>query len=437
MKMLRLLPVIALLAVSFAGAQTVDNKPEIKTAVLDSLTSKIEESAFVPGVDFKKFREFLAAEKPKIDESKNDDEFRNSVNLALRKFGFSHIMLATPKDINQRTTGKTTGIGITSVPVEGGRMITRVIEDSPASKAGLEAGDIIIEVDGKKVDEKTSMTGDEGTTIKLRIKKSNGKKFDFSIIRRPFSTVQKDTIKTIAPKTALLTIHTFDRAYDAKAVDELMKEAVKADNLIVDLRLNGGGAIVNLFHLAGYFLDSDVRMGSMLNRSSLSKFRAEKMREPADLKELIPYATARLNAVDQQIGFRGNLVILINGGTGSASEIFTASLREQYGKVVTESGEEEFDPKIGQLNVIGQKSAGAVLFSTYNPIANGFYVQLPIADYLTSAGVRLEANPITPDVTVEGSPFVLPGQPDKTVEAALALFERIRLRKERGGEIQR
>jgi carboxyl-terminal processing protease len=212
-----------------------------------------------------------------------------------------------------------------------------------------------------------------------------------------------------------------------------MTEAMKADNLIVDLRLNGGGAVVNLFHLAGYFMDPDVRMGSMLNRATMTKFRSEKKRDPSDLKELIPFASIQLTAVEQAKGFRGNVVILINGGTGSASEILTASLREQYGKVVTENGTEEYDPKIGQLNVVGQKSAGAVLFSTYNPIAQGFFVQLPIADYVTSTGVRLESNPIVPDVLIEGPPIILPGQPDKAIDVALSIFERIRLRKERGG----
>ena len=433
MKFSRILPIALLVLASASFAQTIDKKPEARAEVLESLTAKIEQLAFVPGVDFKKFRDFLAAEKPKIDEAKNDEEFRNSVNIALRKFGFSHILLATPKDMNQRTTGKTTGIGITSVPTEGGRLITRVVEDSPASKAGLEVGDVIIEVDGKKVDEKTIMVGDEGTVIKLRVQKPSGKKFDFTITRRLVSTVIKDTIKEIAPRTALLTVHTFDRAYDPKLIDSLMTEAMKADNLIVDLRLNGGGAVVNLFHLAGYFMDPDVRMGSMLNRATMTKFKSEKKRDPSDLKELIPFASIQLTAVEQAKGFRGNVVILINGGTGSASEILTASLREQYGKVVTENGTEEYDPKIGQLNVVGQKSAGAVLFSTYNPIAQGFFVQLPIADYVTSTGVRLESNPIVPDVLIEGPPIILPGQPDKAIDVALSIFERIRLRKERGG----
>ncbi|MEI7577641.1 MAG: S41 family peptidase [Armatimonadota bacterium] len=433
MKTFRLLPLVALLIASNGFAQTIDKNPEARAEVLESLTTKIEQTAFIPGIDFKKFREFLAAEKPRIDEAKNDEEFRNSVNVALRKFGFSHILLATPKDMDQRTTGKTTGIGITSIFSDGGRLVTRVVEDSPASKAGLEVGDLIIEIDGKKIDEKTVMVGEAGTIVKLRVKKADGKTYDFTITRRLVSTVVKDTIKEIAPKTMLLTIHTFDRAYDRSAVDALMKQAIGSDNLVVDLRLNGGGAVLNLFHLAGYFLDSDVRMGTMLNRASLTKFRLEQKREPADLKELAPYSTIQLSADEQSIGFRGNVVILINGGTGSASEIFTASMREQYGKIVNENGNEEYDPKIGQLNVVGQKSAGAVLFSTYNPIAQGFYVQLPIADYLTSAGVRLEANPLSPDVMVEAPPFILPGKPDKALEAALAIFERIKIRKQRGG----
>ena len=149
MKFARILPIALLVFASASFAQTIDKKPEARAEVLESLTAKIEQLAFVPGVDFKKLREFLAAEKPKIDEAKNDEEFRNSVNIALRKFGFSHILLATPKDMNQRTTGKTTGIGITSVLAEGGRLITRVVDDSPASKAGIEVGDVIIEVDGK------------------------------------------------------------------------------------------------------------------------------------------------------------------------------------------------------------------------------------------------------------------------------------------------
>ena len=433
MKTFRLLPLVALLIASTSFAQTIDKNPEARAEVLESLTTKIEQTAFIPGIDFKKFREFLAAEKPRIDEAKNDEEFRNSVNVALRKFGFSHILLATPKDMDQRTTGKTTGIGITSILSDGGRLITRVVDDSPASKAGLEVGDLIVEIDGKKIDEKTVMVGEAGTIVKLRVKKADGKKYDFTITRRLVSTVVKDTIKEIAPKTMLLTIHTFDRAYDRAAVDALMKKVIGADNLVIDLRLNGGGAVLNLFHLAGYFLDSDVRMGTMLNRASLTKFRLEQQREPSDLKELAPYSTIQLNAEEQSVGFRGNVVILINGGTGSASEIFTASMREQYGKIVNENGTEEYDPRIGQLNVVGQRSAGAVLFSTYNPIAQGFYVQLPIADYLTSAGVRLEANPLSPDVVVEAPPFILPGKPDKALEAALAIFERIKIRKQRIG----
>lgn len=432
MKM-RALGIAILLLPALLAAQTIDKKPELKQEILDSLVARLEQRAFVPGVDFKKFREFLAAEQPQIDKAKNDEEFKTAVNSALRKFGFSHIVMATPKDMERRNTGKTVGIGITSYFEKGARVITRVVEKSPAGDAGLEVGDLIILVDGKPITETLDILGEDGSKIKLRVKKPNGKTFDYTITRRPFSTIQKDTLTFINPETAILKVHTFERAYDKDRIAELMSESMRAKNLIVDLRMNGGGAILNLFHLVGFFLDPDIPIGAMLDRTTLNRFKKENNRDPKDLKELMAFVPEMITPFEQKVAFRGNLAVLINPGSASASEIFTASLREQYGKVVDESGTMTIDPKIGAFTVIGQPSAGAVLFSTFNPIAQGFYLQLPVADYLTAGGVRLEANPIIPDVKVDGAPFQLPGKPDGAVDAALALFERAKLRETRSG----
>ena len=237
---------LALVFAFSVNAQTVDGKPEIRTEILNKLTSQIENMAFVPGTDFKKWDEFLKLERTKIDESKNDDEFKTSVNNALHKFGFSHILLATPKDATVRATGQTTGIGVSSQPLpEGGRVILRVVEKSPASEAGLEAGDIMQEVDGNKVTETTVISGVSGSKVKLKILKPSGKTFEYTIIRRPFSTIRKDEFKMLNSATGLLKVNTFDNSYNATLIDEYMHDAVKAKNLIVDLRYNGGGAVSN------------------------------------------------------------------------------------------------------------------------------------------------------------------------------------------------
>jgi carboxyl-terminal processing protease len=130
--------------------------------------------------------------------------------------------------------------------------------------------------------------------------------------------------------------------------------------------------------------------------------------------------------------FTGNLIVLINGGTGSASEIFAASMHDLYGKkTVDKEGAVVPDKSPVNCTIIGSKSAGAVLFSTYMSASNGFALQLPVADYLTPATNRLEGNPIVPDVTTEDPKVFLPNAPDKTIEAALAIAERNRLRESR------
>lgn len=407
-------------------AQTVDDKPEVKKEILNSVSNTINLRAFVPGVDFKKWNTFLENERAKIEAAKNDDEFKTALNAALRKFGFSHIALATPKDWNTRTTGTTVGIGITSQPAEGGRVITRVVEGGPAADAGLEPGDTIILFDGKPVTDATVMTGTEGSIAKIRIKKSTGKTFDYEIKRRPFSTVRKDEVKWINDKTAVVKINTFDRAYNKGTVADLMKEAVKAKNLVIDLRNNGGGAVLNLFDFAGYFLEPELKLGSFLDRRALDRYKKEVQAEPADLAVLTPFSFDLMRPVPQKLKFRGNVSILINGGTGSASEIFTSAMREWYGKYsVDESGTIIAAKENFQVSIVGNKSAGAVLFSTYAPVGNGFYLQYPLADYLTPNGNRLEGNPIEPDVKVDEFTAWKKDQPDKAIETSVVIFERL------------
>ncbi len=418
-----------------ANAQTIDGKPEIRTEILDRLTSRIENVAFVPGIDFKKWDDFLSKEKPKIEEAKNDDEFKTAVNEALRKFGFSHIVLASPRDANVRNTGQTVGIGISSQPAPDGvgRVIIRVVENSPASEAGLEPGDTLLEIDGEKITDKTVMTGESGTKIKIKVKKSTGKLYEYTITRRKFSTVRKDEFRMLNANTGYLKINTFDRAYDSKLIDDYMKDAVKAQTLVVDLRFNGGGAVSNLLHFAGYFVDPKLKLGYMLDRSSVTKFKKKENRDPASLGELTPFAnTFIMTPQKADLKFKGNLVVLINAGTGSASEIFTASMRDLYGKkTVDKDGNIVADTSDAQISVIGSKSAGAVLFSTFTDASNGFALQIPIADYLTPSAGRLEGNPIVPDVTAEDPKLLLPNAQDKVIDAALALSERYRLREAR------
>lgn len=430
------LSLVFMASVSIVFAQTVDSKPEVKKEILERMTQRIENFAFVPGVKFDTWDSFLEAQKAKIEEAKDDTEFKAAVNEALRKFGFSHIVLQSPKDMQARASGQTVGIGITSQEAEdkSGRIILRVIDKSPAKEAGLEPGDKIVEVDGKPMTSTTVLTGADGTKVKLKIVKSDGKKFEYVITRRPFSTVVKDDFRKINDTTGLVKINTFDRAYNAETVDNLMVDAVKMKNLIVDLRFNGGGAVINLLHFAGYFVDPELKLGYMLDRGAVTRYRLNEKKESPALTDLVQYANGVIMTPRKAKGrFNGNLVVLINGGTGSASEIFTAAMRDLYGKkkvdaegkVVTDTAPSK------SFAVVGTKSAGAVLFSTYVDAAHGFMLQMPVADYLTPSQNRLEGNPIVPDVEAADPKLFLATVPDKPIESALSLFERFKLRENR------
>ena len=101
--------------------------------------------------------------------------------------------------------------------------------------------------------------------------------------------------------------------------------------------------------------------------------------------------------------FKGDLVVLIDGGTGSASEMIVAALKDYRG-----------------ATMIGTKSAGAVLASAMRPLEHGFLLQFPMMDYVTIKGRRLEGNGLLPDVTAPTPRF---GAPDIGVQEALRVFK--------------
>jgi len=126
---------VLLLAVG-ASAQTVDDKPDVKSEVVQKVSEIINRRAYVPGVDFLQWSKYLEEVQPKIDGAKDDTEFQIAMNTALTKFGTSHMVLFTPKQADQRRTGSTVGVGITTMPTEdlSGLVVIRTVKDAPADE---------------------------------------------------------------------------------------------------------------------------------------------------------------------------------------------------------------------------------------------------------------------------------------------------------------
>lgn len=392
-----------MLLTAAAPAQEGTLKEETKTEVLERVNTLVTKSAFVPGIDFSKWTSFIEAEKTNLEAAKSDEDFQRVINGALSKFGASHIVLSTPKAAEVRRTGQTVGVGITTQPTDDGLTIVRTVKGAPADLAGLRPGDVITLVDGKAVEGIKGIPGPEGTTVTLTVKRGTESK-EYTIKRERFSTVRPEELAWVDKDTARLSIYTFDFTYDRDRVESLMKDAQKARNLIVDLRDNGGGAVVNLEHLLGMLCPPDKPIGTFISKSLVRRYNEETGEDGKDLAKVAAWSDQKIKPrLNRRVArYKGNIAVLVNRWSGSASEIAAAALRDNAG-----------------ATVVGTKSAGAVLVSVIVPASNGFMLQYPLSDYVTVSGLRLEGNGVTPDVEAADPKLRLPDTKDEVVEKAV------------------
>lgn len=382
--------------------------PEVKQQVVSKVTDILTRAAYVPGVDFAKVGEYLETEKEKIDAAKSDEELQSAINSALAKFGMSHVVLTTPRMAEQRRTQQTVGVGITTQPDDEGHLvIIRTAKDASAEKAGIVPGDVVTAVDGKPVNGISGIPGPEGTTVTLTIRRADGKSKDFTLVRKPFSIKRPEELTWVSKDTARLAIYTFDFSYNSENVEKLMTEALRAQNLIIDLRDNGGGAVRNLEHLMGMLLPPDKPIGTFVSRSLVRQYQEATSDPSSDPVKVAAWTEDKIMpSLNRRVPrFKGNVVVLVNRFSGSASEIAAAALREGIG-----------------AKVVGSKSAGAVLVSVIVPATNGFMLQYPLMDYISAKGLRLEGNGVTPDVVAEEPKIRLPNTKDEALDKAKTVF---------------
>ncbi|MBC8064886.1 MAG: PDZ domain-containing protein [Chlorobia bacterium] len=405
---------ISLLAPN-AQAQSAKIDAAGKKEVLEVMTKRITQNAYVPGVDFNKLNALLEKQKADLDKAETEDQFSDAVNTALQEFGFSHIVLMQPVAVNARVNRSSVGIGVNIQPHEDGILVVRVVPKAPADEAGIVAGDILVKANGKQITDPSDLRGEEGQQVTISVRKADGKMKDYTITRRKFSTVRPEELKWVDKDTAAISIYTFDLSYDKENVEKLMAEASKAKNLIVDLRNNGGGAVMNMTHFLGMVLPKETKIGTFVNKRLVDDFVKEKGGNPNDLKAIAEFSEAGKLRPWANVNvpvFKGKIAVLVNGASGSASEITAQALKEYV-----------------NAPIVGTKSAGAVLVSVMQPLVRGFQVQFPISDYVSAKGVRLEHNGVPVDVEAKTPQEIMPGKADPAWQFALDLLAKINLPK--------
>ena len=317
-----------------------------------------------------------------------DVETKNLVNGAINGMLSSldpHSAYLTPdlyKDLQSDTQGRFGGLGI-EITVKGGMLtVVSPIEDTPAHKAGIKPGDQIFKIedeftkDMSLVDAVKKMRGLKGTKINLTIRRENATDLiDVSLVR-DIIRVQSVKSRSLEPGYGYVRLAQFQERSDRdvqRAMEKLAAEASGLKGLVLDLRNNPGGLLNQAVRVSDLFLDSGMIVytdGRI--ESQKQKFFAQKEGTWMDFP----------------------LVVLVNGGSASASEIVAGALQDHKRAVV-----------------LGTKSFGKGSVQTILPLDDNSALRLTTARYFTPKGRSIQATGIVPDILIDNIPLQ-DGKPD-------------------------
>jgi carboxyl-terminal processing protease len=296
---------------------------------------------------------------------------------------------AETTEFDQNLNGKLEGIGAELTVRNGILVVVSPLKDSPAEKAGLLPGDIVYKIDGKLTSDMTlfdaimKIRGEMGTKVVLAIMRDKIKDpFDVEIVR---AKVNVDSVSMLDKGQGIysITINEFNDTtkpeFDAKIKELLLLEP---KGLILDLRYNGGGYLDGSVDVASEFLKGKVEVATI------------KRRDAAENETLYTNGNARLPDVP--------LVVLINGGSASASEIVAGALQ---------------DHKRGVL--MGETSFGKGSVQEVDKLNDGSSIRMTIAKWYTPLGNNVGEKGITPDIKVETTDADADANKDPQLDAAV------------------
>ncbi len=293
---------------------------------------------------------------------------------------------------DEQATGAYEGIGVELLQQQDNTLkVVSPIDDTPAARAGLRAGDLIVAIDGKPIGAIEAMEplrGPAGSQVVLTIERGEEKPFDVTVTRE---TIRVTSVRSrmLEPGYGYVRISTFQADTGAdfqKHVAQLQAQAGgKLKGLVLDLRSNPGGLLTAAVQVADDLLDKGVIV-STRGRISVSDARFEAT--PGDLMRGAP------------------VVVLVDAGSASASEVLAGALHDNQ-----------------RARIVGSRTFGKGSVQTVLPLDNGDSVKLTTARYYTPSGRSIQATGIVPDL--ELAPEA--GNADKDMPAAIADFSEAKL----------
>ncbi len=327
----------------------------------------------------------------------NEDAYV-AINTMVASLNDPYTKFMDPKEFAEETNsikGSLKGIGVQIGVKDGKLMVIAPIEDTPAEKAGLQADDEILEINGEStkgitVDKAADkIRGKEGTTVTLLVKRKGMEPKKYTITRAEIeikSISQKLPVEMKIPDDfCYIRLSSFISRNAASEFGEILNNSKDKKGYIIDLRSNPGGLLSNAIYISDMFLHG----GTIVSTVDRDGY-----------KETQKASTGTYT--DKPV------VVLINKGSASASEIFSGAMKDN-----------------GRAIIIGEQSFGKGLVQEINKLPYEAGINITIQKYLTPNGTDINKKGITPDITVELTEENVKNKDDVQLKKAIEVLSKM------------
>ena len=307
-----------------------------------------------------------------VDPSKSMDAAINGLLQSLDPYS-AYMTPESFESMQTETSGEFGGLGI-EVGMEAGVVkVISPIDDTPASKAGLKAGDYIVKIEGTQVQGKTLteavelMRGPVGSSLEITVRRKGKKKAIIFNITREIIKVQSVKSKILNDSVGYIRLTSFNENSSQQIKKTVLKfnKNKNLNSFILDLRNNPGGLLSQAIKISDFFLENGEIVSTKSRRASENRKWFAKKGDLIDGKSMI---------------------VLINYGSASASEIVAGALKDHKRAII-----------------IGENSYGKGSVQSIIPLKNKGAIRLTISKYYLPSGKSISEIGITPDIEVEES----------------------------------
>ena len=338
---------------------------------------------------------------------KTPDDAYVAIDTMLASLNDPYTRFLPPKEFSEETQaikGSLKGIGTQIGLRDGELVIIAPLEDSPAERAGLLADDKILEINGEStkginIDAAADkIRGEKGTTVNLLIQRKGVPNKVYSIVRDEIE-VKSVSVKppfetTVIPEDVqYIRLSSFISKNAAIEIEEILSRCSNKKGIIIDLRSNPGGLLTNAISISDMLLKG----GQIVSTVDRDRYKTT--------------TRARYGQVTEK-----PIVVLINKGSASASEILSGALKDNH-----------------RATIVGEQSFGKGLVQEINKLPDEAGMNITIQRYLTPSGQDINKKGITPDVMIELKEEHVKAKDDVQLKKALEVLEQMTCLVQRNG----